>query len=452
MKYIIFGAGKTGKIALHYLGYWRTEFFASNSPSDDVEGKRVISYSEMLSKKDDYIIVVASEKYYGEMEEQLDKDDVVHFFTFRESDIWDINDYLPYTSLYRRKESVSYTRILSGYGIDRFDRIAIYGDNRFLPYLIAEVCFQNGWDSIVGVIKTTDEQVNTIGIPFVELEAVEDTIDCLLINERRSNSRKAAQILNAENTAYDVLDIFGIDALVPEYRHPNFEKYKDIHRGERCFLIGNGPSLLIEDLETLHRSGDVCFAFNKIFKIYDKTNWRPLYYGISDADVIPGCREALLDIKGKIFLSDEYHRIYDNRIVNAEYFHWIVEEYYPNEPGFSEDITKGTYFGYSVVYGIGIQFASYMGFSDIYLLGVDNSFTEDLTDARNHFIEDYFSEDELERYRKNSPHPQEITKAYERAEKYSRKHGFRIYNATRGGALEVFERVSFDDLFGQIRG
>lgn len=39
------------------------------------------------------------------------------------------------------------------------------------------------------------------------------------------------------------------------------------------------------------------------------------------------------------------------------------------------------------------------------------------------------------------------TKAYEAAELYSREYGFRIYNATRGGCLEVFERVNFDSLW-----
>ena len=33
------------------------------------------------------------------------------------------------------------------------------------------------------------------------------------------------------------------------------------------------------------------------------------------------------------------------------------------------------------------------------------------------------------------------------AENYSRNHNFRIYNATRGGKLEMFERVEFDSLF-----
>jgi hypothetical protein len=41
--------------------------------------------------------------------------------------------------------------------------------------------------------------------------------------------------------------------------------------------------------------------------------------------------------------------------------------------------------------------------------------------------------------------------SYRRTEEYSRGHGFRIYNATRGGALEIFERADFDKLFGGAR-
>lgn len=47
---------------------------------------------------------------------------------------------------------------------------------------------------------------------------------------------------------------------------------------------------------------------------------------------------------------------------------------------------------------------------------------------------------------KTAPATWELDLAYEYADKYSRDHGFRIYNATRGGFLEKFERVSFDEV------
>lgn len=39
------------------------------------------------------------------------------------------------------------------------------------------------------------------------------------------------------------------------------------------------------------------------------------------------------------------------------------------------------------------------------------------------------------------------TMAFEKAKEYADGHGIKIYNATRGGKLEVFERVNFDALF-----
>ena len=41
-----------------------------------------------------------------------------------------------------------------------------------------------------------------------------------------------------------------------------------------------------------------------------------------------------------------------------------------------------------------------------------------------------------------------LTKCYEVCDTYAKAHGIKIYNATRGGKLEVFERVDFDDLMG----
>ena len=39
-----------------------------------------------------------------------------------------------------------------------------------------------------------------------------------------------------------------------------------------------------------------------------------------------------------------------------------------------------------------------------------------------------------------------VKKSYEKAKEFTEAHGIKIYNATRGGKLEVFERVDFDTL------
>ena len=70
-----------------------------------------------------------------------------------------------------------------------------------------------------------------------------------------------------------------------------------------------------------------------------------------------------------------------------------------------------------------------------------------VVDPRNHFSSDYFSDEEKAIYEGVAADFDSMNLAYQKAETYSRKHGFRIYNATRGGRLEAFERVDFDGLF-----
>ena len=92
-----------------------------------------------------------------------------------------------------------------------------------------------------------------------------------------------------------------------------------------------------------------------------------------------------------------------------------------------------------------------MGFKEIYLLGIDHSYSKNIDDQGNHFIKGYYSEEEQKalkgRYHSALYEIDNASKAFETAERYSRTHGFRIYNATRGGKLEIFERVDFDSLF-----
>ncbi len=457
MKYVIFGAGESGKRALHFLGYWRTECFITTQKAGGcVDGKEVRSYSDLLAemKKGSLIVVIASDKYRLEMLAQIKKDEIPRFLVFRDRDLLDIRESYAHYQLHMRDEWKSNAEILTRSRIEDEQKIGILGNGYYLPYLIAELAFLVGIERITGYVETQKDIANetgiTMGIRRMSYEECMAESGCILIYEHKNRSGLVERVLEEAERGKKAIDLYQADHYVPQFFHPELAKYKGLHRGQRCFIIGNGPSLRAEDLELLYENQEICFAFNKIFKLYPKTRWRPRYYGISDAAVMPGSMEFLQSEKAEkttVFLADEFHRIYDNRGLNAEYFHMCVEDFYPNYPGFSDDITKAVYFGYTVAYDIGLQFAAYMGFSEIYLLGVDNSFTENLTDKDNHFTEDYFEESELERYKSMKPHPKEINRAYEKAARYAKTHGFCIYNATRGGCLEAFERVDFDSLF-----
>jgi len=61
----------------------------------------------------------------------------------------------------------------------------------------------------------------------------------------------------------------------------------------------------------------------------------------------------------------------------------------------------------------------------------------------NHFHPDYLKPGDIARRPNVHLHP----KTYQAANRKIRKLGGNIYNATRGGKLEIFPRVDFDSLF-----
>ena len=223
-------------------------------------------------------------------------------------------------------------------------------------------------------------------------------------------------------------------------------KMKNKYEGQRCFIIGNGPSLRVEDLEKIR--GEYCFGTHQIYRAFDKTDWRPNFYCAQDQELIKKSFEQISDLKVENkFIALPINSWSKKVIKNGILTKLIIKDFYPNLPDFSSDVAKGIYEGFTVTY-MCLQLAVYMGFKEIYLLGVDHHYNitrlpngEIIVDdsAENHFISGY-----------DLPVVPQITKstlAYESAEIYANKHNVKIYNATRGGSLEVFERVQFDKLF-----
>jgi len=123
-------------------------------------------------------------------------------------------------------------------------------------------------------------------------------------------------------------------------------------------------------------------------------------------------------------------------------YHVEREGFKDGYPKFSEDFSRKAYEGWTVTY-VCLQLAVYMGFKEIYLIGVDFNYSANLLDERNHFSPDYIKPGGTV----GNIFVEEVRNAYTSAKKYADSHGLKIYNATRGGKLEVFERVDFDDLF-----
>jgi len=229
---------------------------------------------------------------------------------------------------------------------------------------------------------------------------------------------------------------------------------KDIHKGQRCFIIGNGPSLQIKDLDRL--KNEITFASNKIYLAFDQTDWRPTYYSAEDRIFLQNYHEVVGNLAGFTKL---FPKTYDNLIPPIKdgiYYRFLFtgrKNFYPNGPGFGLSPLLCFHWGHTVTYTL-LQFACYMGIREIYIIGVDMDYkvpkgfergfgTYIANSNTNHFHPDYLKPGEIAR----SPNEHLQLLAYEDARKKAIELGCNIYNATRGGKLEIFPRVDFDSLF-----
>ena len=72
----------------------------------------------------------------------------------------------------------------------------------------------------------------------------------------------------------------------PSFYHPELQKYKDLYKGKRIFVIGNGPSLTIKDLNTLHQHHEICIVSNMMHRAYNQTDFRADFHMMCDQDGI----------------------------------------------------------------------------------------------------------------------------------------------------------------------
>ena len=233
------------------------------------------------------------------------------------------------------------------------------------------------------------------------------------------------------------------------------KKFQDIHNGERCFIIGNGPSLKIDDLQRL--KNEHTFACNLIFQCFDKTEWRPEYYFFLESNsttfesrelvknLMNNCSAAFVRGGGSLY------KYRDDKDLDDLYYMKMKLPENIESISFSDDCSLEVYSGTTTTYAM-IQMAAYMGFKKIYLIGIDHTFSK-IIDKNGNVHDGVISKGEehaafLGSY--NLPNGSEVYKAenaYCAARKYCEMNNIEIYNATRGGMLEIFERTDFDSLF-----
>lgn len=220
-------------------------------------------------------------------------------------------------------------------------------------------------------------------------------------------------------------------------------KLKDAHRGERCFIIGNGPSLKQTDTSLL--KNEFTFGMNRIYLAFPDWGFQSTYFIAINSLVIEQCSEDIRSLKMPKFLSWRSRGL----IEPTEDIIFLHTTY--TGAKFSRDIRGRVWEGATVTY-TALQLAFYMGFEKVILIGVDHNFKSKGTpnttvvskgDDPDHFDTSYFGKG----FRWQLPDLETSEIAYKRALLAFSQANRQVFDATVGGKLTVFPKVDYNSLF-----
>ena len=217
------------------------------------------------------------------------------------------------------------------------------------------------------------------------------------------------------------------------------KQYKNKYDGKRCFIVATGPSLTVEDLSLL--KNEITFGMNSICMSSKLTDWIPTFFGVQDQNVYRKIKDSLenypcenIFVGSTVSFECDIKDSYKEFPMHTRYHLFEGDYLHKNFAKFSDDCYAVVYDGFTITYSL-IQLAIYFGFKEIYLLGADC----DYSGAVSHF--------DGTKAKTSAANGEIFIKSYQAAKKNLENSDVKIYNATRGGKLEVFPRVEFDELF-----
>jgi hypothetical protein len=218
---------------------------------------------------------------------------------------------------------------------------------------------------------------------------------------------------------------------------------RNTHRGERCFIIGNGPSLRDTDLTKLR--GEFTIGMNRIFLAFPELQFETsIMVSVNDL-VIEQSLAEFRALRMPCFVSWRSRRI----LQPSENLVFLHTTY--TGPGFSGDVSGRVWEGATVTY-VALQLAFHLGFEKAILIGVDHNYATkgkpnttiiSQGDDPNHFNPGYFGKG----FRWQLPDLETNEHAYQMARQAYEQAGRQVVDATVGGKLQVFPKIDYNSLF-----
>lgn len=266
---------------------------------------------------------------------------------------------------------------------------------------------------------------------------------------------------------YTKLFAYDFKALVRFFSNVNYfrsnKKFKDIHRGERCFILCNGPSINQQDLKFLKDEIAISVSSGYLYKDYDEI--APIYHCLPQLTytdkltqdvLLDWLKEMSAKLKAKIvFLSDtEKSLVESNGLFLNQQIHYLNLGKIFDEPSSTITDISGICPKVVSVPIMALLMAQYMGFKRIYLLGTEHdSFmsmkyeyafqptvlkgTDPAVTAEGKIKGEIYST-----LKSNTL----LWEQYRYMKKIALANGIEIINLTEGGALDEFPRAKITDI------
>ena len=237
--------------------------------------------------------------------------------------------------------------------------------------------------------------------------------------------------------------------------------------GGRCFVIGNGPSLADMDLRPLAR--EFTITANSFYKHPHASDVGPNYLCIGDPHFMrdePRTVEWHRTIESRLPNTSlvlhpdaeallKRHRLY----ANHEVFFFRTGRRARGSEEVNVDFSRRLNVGMTTGTMLMLPLALCLGFREIYLVGLDCNWLDD-PDASYHFYDahEYFPEfDSVTSDTRGHMYEDEVRDVLREFESHrllmdlARRREVRIFNATRGGRLDVYPRVVLEEVVDQDR-
>jgi hypothetical protein len=241
----------------------------------------------------------------------------------------------------------------------------------------------------------------------------------------------------------------GID---PRWREScrRVEAYRNSHLDERCFIIGNGPSLRQTDLSRL--KGEFTFGLNRIYLMFPELGFTTSCLVVVNELVIAQSAAEMMALALPKFITWRARRYTPSwREFNHDSSLMYLDTDFTGSENFTGEATCRLYEGFTVTYAA-MQLAFYMGFQEAILVGVDHNYVTQGKpnqavispgDDPNHFAPNYFGKG----FKWQLPDLEGSERSYRMAKQAYEVAGRRLIDATVGGKLTIFPKVDYNSLF-----